>query len=95
MKPRPTGPQPNDRPLPKKHRFGREGVLVFKLTASQRAKIALGYNVRVSVTQHFERNPGDIQVATRIDVTTQTEFDAGDRIAPLRQAPKIEKDGAQ
>lgn len=87
--PRPTGPQPGDRPLPVKHRIAKHGVLIFELTKEQRAKLVLGYNVQISVSQFFQHNPGHVEVSARLDVTTQTGFKPEDRIEVLDQVPTI------
>ena len=82
MKPPQRPKQANGQPLPTKYRQLHEGVLIFELSAIQRAKIALGFNIKVSVTQKFQHKPGHIDVAARIDVTEQNQFQPGDKIAP-------------
>ena len=74
--------QDNGKPLPTKYRQLQEGVLIFEPTLVQKAQIALGHRIKISVTQKFQHNPGHIDVSARMDVTEQNQFDPGDKIAP-------------
>ena len=47
--------KPVGRVLPTRFRFTKHGVLIFTPTLADRAKIALGYNIKVSVTQRLLR----------------------------------------
>ena len=92
MKPPQRPKRENGQPLPTKYKQLQQGVLIFELTKAQRAKILLGYNVKVSVAQKFQHNPGHIEVAARLDVTEQNQFAPGDRIKSLEQAPEVVSD---
>ena len=81
-------------PLPTKYRFLKQGVFIFKPTPGERAKIALGFNIKVSVTQEMEHNPGRVTGGVTWDVTEQSEFQEGDRIRVLPEQHKIENQGA-
>lgn len=77
-------------PLPTRMRFLKQGVFIFKPTPGERAKIALGFNIKVSVTQNMEHNPGRVTGSVTWDVTEQSEFQEGDRIKVLPEPHKVE-----
>jgi hypothetical protein len=70
-------------------RFLKQGIMIFELTAAQRAKLVLGYNVKVTVNLAMQHNPGVVDVEAQLDVTEQNQFKPGDQLKPLSVAPEV------
>lgn len=82
----PPSPIPGGKPLPVKPRFMQAGALVFVPTLRQRWQILLGYNVKVSVTQIMQHNPGLVEAYPKWEVTKQCDFTGAKETKPLAEA---------
>lgn len=95
--PRRPSTKSGGKPIDRKFRFLKAGVMIFELTKAERAKLVLGYNIKVTVNMRMEHNPGAVSVQSGYELTEQTGFNPGDRIAPVEQAPQVvpaaEKEG--
>lgn len=71
------------KPLPTKYRFTQAGVLMFQPTLADRAKIALGFGIRLRVEQVFQHNPGQIEVSARWDLVENRAGKDTPQIKPI------------
>ena len=79
------------KPLPIKMRYMKQGVMIFVPTALERAKIAMGFNIKVSVNQAMQHNPGVVQVESRMDLTKQTDFSDAPTLQHMQVEPVVNK----
>lgn len=77
------------KPMPVKMRFLKQGVMIFQPTMAERAKIAMGFNIKVSVNMALQHNPGVVQVESRMDVTKQNDFTDAPMLAHMPVEPIV------
>jgi hypothetical protein len=77
------------RTIDPKFRFLKPGVLIFKPSAVERAKLALGYSIRVDVLMKMQHNPGVVAVRSAWRPTEQLPSDD----MKLPEAPGKPEDG--
>jgi hypothetical protein len=78
------------RTIDPKFRFLKPGVLIFKPTVAERAKLALGYCIRVDVLMKFQHNPGITAVRSAWRPTEQLPSDD----MKLPESPEKKEDGS-
>lgn len=91
LKQRPNNPNTAGTKVPTKFRFMKKGVLIFTPTKLERAQLALGYNIRVHVDMKMQHNCGEVQIASRMDLTEQTDFKNLPTVQALPPQPQIVK----
>lgn len=76
------------RAMPVKHPFMKLGILKFKPTLADRAKIAAGYAIEVSIQMNMQHNCGQVEVASTWRVTEYDDVKGMDTLKPM-EAPKL------
>jgi hypothetical protein len=73
------------KPLPTRFRSVQAGILFIQPTLADKAKIALGYGIRIRVHQRFQHNPGVIDMSSDWEVVPQQADKTMPKVAPITQ----------